>query len=527
MALLLMATTAETLPAQAEDACAGYDKNQRIQRLAVHPVSKKPAADQAALAHAVSEYEAEFRALLEARGLGAIADELMAALKSGDGVTERALSRGETFQWMTFREKGALAADGPRCLDTRKDYAAFEVTIRKQTAPANPPRPSCEFTASGDCAAKTLSVDASKATDGVVVTQSGHGAEETILSGGETTWSGPYENRFRTTYAFTANAVQEVTGTETAYTFVIPKACVNLALSSVETREVALSRTTCETTHRVEPCPAPEPSCTLTLSADKVRVGEQVEIRAAGHWDTERVPEGLRLEVSDGTVLGPELPAYYDAEKAGTYTVTCTATNEVDKTATATATFEVVRPWTVRVFGAGFRTDDEIATSGQRSPTVLERSKLSSHSGEGLGVSVEYNLKPKLGLEGALLLGNIDARYTLDLNDDWGMDADEYGLLAVTFGPNFHLTPDRRVDFYIGPFVGFASIDEPSFTALGETFEPDVDSEFIWGAQLGLDIPFQPDGPWAFHLGIRYMGLSAGDLDLDPLVGTAGVAYRF
>jgi len=528
-ATMFALTTVGPAEAQPGDVCGDFDKTQRIQRLGVHPITKRPAADHAALAHAISEHEAELRAFLATKDLSHIADELIAALKNGEGVTERALVPGEVFEWMIFREKGAVTSGGPRCLDTKKDYAAFEVTIRSRKVPTDVPKPSCDFTATGNCDAKTLAVDAANASPDVTVTLAGDGRKETILSDGQKSWSGPYENRFRATYTFTAEASREVTGEETAYTFVIPKACVNLALTKVETRKIELDTLRCKETRKVEPCPAPPPACDLTLSEDKIKVGEQIEINATGHWDTESIPVGLEIEVSDGTNLGPELPAYYDATAPGLYTVKCIATNEAGKKVTSSAPFEVVpaAAWIVRAFGAGFRTSDEISSIRQRSADLQERSKLSSHSGEGFGISAEYLFNDRIGLEAALIDGEIDARYTLDLNDLWGMADDDYGLTTLTVGPNFHLTPEKRFDLYVGPFVGFASVDGGEFSTLGETFSPDVDDEFVFGAQLGLDLPFKADGPWALHLGLRYISVSAGDLDLDPIIGTAGVAYRF
>jgi hypothetical protein len=62
-------------------------------------------------------------------------------------------------------------------------------------------------------------------------------------------------------------------------------------------------------------------------------------------------------------------------------------------------------------------------------------------------------------------------------------------------------------------------------------FVASFDRRFLWGAQLGLDVPFSGAGPWGFHGGLRYIDLSqdtdAGSLKVDPLLVELGLSYRF
>ncbi len=119
-----------------------------------------------------------------------------------------------------------------------------------------------------------------------------------------------------------------------------------------------------------------------------------------------------------------------------------------------------------------------------------------------------------------------------DSPTEWLMDHDSSGVLVFTLGPNFHLTPGKKVDFYVGPYIGRAQFDDPSYNLGGSlgTVSLDIDDEFVFGAQIGLDVPFGASN-WAFHLGGLYMklpvNLSGVDLDADPLIGTIGLAYNF
>jgi len=68
-------------------------------------------------------------------------------------------------------------------------------------------------------------------------------------------------------------------------------------------------------------------------------------------------------------------------------------------------------------------------------------------------------------------------------------------------------------------------------TGQGFEYELDPDSQFTFGAVVGADLAFSADGPWVGTAAIRYAPLSLEDspvdLDVDPLIFTIGLGYRF
>lgn len=184
--------------------------------------------------------------------------------------------------------------------------------------------------------------------------------------------------------------------------------------------------------------------------------------------------------------------------------------------------------WTVRGFPLRMDVDDDRFATDDGT----ERTHLTTSSGNGAGLNVEYRPNPRLGIEGGLLYSELDSMLVFDSPTEWLMAKDSSSLLVLTLGANFHLTPGKRADFYVGPFIGLAQVGDPSFNLGGTvgTVSGNFDDEFVFGGQLGLDIPFG-ESPWAFHLGALYMDLGVGeggvDLDLNPLIGAIGLAYNF
>lgn len=165
--------------------------------------------------------------------------------------------------------------------------------------------------------------------------------------------------------------------------------------------------------------------------------------------------------------------------------------------------------------------------------------------GYGLGVGAEYQVRPRLGIEASLTYLQSEMEYMLDLDEEWGMDEDDYGWFALTIGANFHLTDsDSKADLYIGPLVGWADLGEADFNIFGERLTGQMDNEFVYGAQIGIDVPACPAGCWMFHAGLRYMALEVDpdfgrlitvpeneelelEVGMDPIILMFGASYRF
>gem|GEM_PF-1509172 len=190
--------------------------------------------------------------------------------------------------------------------------------------------------------------------------------------------------------------------------------------------------------------------------------------------------------------------------------------------------------WILRAFGWSGDGDDQARTSDVVGPGVAERTKLGIESPDGAGVSLEYLASHRVGIEGALLIGSADGIFQLDLGNQWARAEDDIDFTVFTVGANFHLTPDRRADVYLGPFVGFVSYDDVSFQTLGRQTRIDFDDDLGFGAQVGVDLPFTRDGRWGFNSALRYLTTTAEEdrgrrrqLDLDPLILSAGISVRF
>ncbi len=104
--------------------------------------------------------------------------------------------------------------------------------------------------------------------------------------------------------------------------------------------------------------------------------------------------------------------------------------------------------------------------------------------------------------------------------------------LSVTAGANYHFfEPQNKFDLWAGPFIGLVSFDDAKSTILGETTTTKFDDDFVWGLQVGMDIPARQG--FAFYAGLRWFNLEAEvggedvDFNLDPFLLNAGVSYRF
>ncbi len=158
----------------------------------------------------------------------------------------------------------------------------------------------------------------------------------------------------------------------------------------------------------------------------------------------------------------------------------------------------------------------------------------------GFSLALERRFSPRLGLE----LGALHAAPALTLDADLASGprfnvSDSVSFTAITAALNIHLTPDKAVDLYVGPLLGYAFFGDVGFQVqvAGQNLTADFssDDDFALGAQIGADIPFG-DGPWSLNLAARYLDASLEvtddegektDLGFDPLILSVGFGYRF
>ena len=189
-------------------------------------------------------------------------------------------------------------------------------------------------------------------------------------------------------------------------------------------------------------------------------------------------------------------------------------------------------PWQLRISGLSMNpTGDTVVV-----PDTGERIAFNAGNGYGFGIDLEYRVSRRLGID----FGVITATPVIDVL------IDEVGVISASAKPritplyaglNVHLTPDSPLDLYIGPmlaYVIYSSFDlvvDPWFLTEGFVTQND----FGIGVNLGLDIRLG-DAGWLFTAAFKYLDTtlvasppdeSIGRTDIDPMIFSIGVGYRF
>jgi hypothetical protein len=236
----------------------------------------------------------------------------------------------------------------------------------------------------------------------------------------------------------------------------------------------------------------------------------------------------------------------YDVKHSGTYTVEVTADDGIctDKTATASTTVEVPpfgdkARWTFRAFGAYTRASaDSAERLSSTSTDYRQKINLGAHHG-GFGAGFEY--RPlhvcdlsRWGIALDAIHSELDTHLLVDRPTAWGRVQDQVSFTPVLLSLNYHLTPGKPVDVFLGPSVGYAFLDSVSFHTLGTTYAENYKDDVIYGLNLGLDVPFGTEHNYAFTAGVRQLffkakgsGTLGASFDLNPTIATAGIAFRF
>jgi len=189
-------------------------------------------------------------------------------------------------------------------------------------------------------------------------------------------------------------------------------------------------------------------------------------------------------------------------------------------------------PWQIRISGLSMNpTGDTVVV-----PDTGERIPFNAGNGYGFGIDLEYRVSRRLGID----FGILTATPVIDVL------IDEVGVISASAKPritplyaglNVHLTPDSPLDLYIGPmlaYVIYSSFDlvvDPWFLTEGFVTQND----FGIGVNLGLDIRLG-DAGWLFTAAFKYLDTtlvasppdeSIGRTDIDPMIFSIGVGYRF
>jgi outer membrane protein W len=200
--------------------------------------------------------------------------------------------------------------------------------------------------------------------------------------------------------------------------------------------------------------------------------------------------------------------------------------------------------WHLRGFGAWVDPDVDFRQV-EGSQTI----RATGDGAFGLGLGLEYQLSPRWGFEVGALRASPDVIITLDETDpDITVEtSDNPSFTPLTAGVNVHLTPNAKVDFYIGAFVAYVLYDNLDFRlraevpvddtvmVLEDSVRIEVDNDFGWGALIGLDVPLG-EGNWGLTGTLEYLATDMdakdeeGDrttIGYDPFIVTFGLVYSF
>ncbi len=182
----------------------------------------------------------------------------------------------------------------------------------------------------------------------------------------------------------------------------------------------------------------------------------------------------------------------------------------------------------------------------------------------GGGLGLEVKLSERIGIDTRLAYSRYDFR--LDVSSDAGWtpwveerDAGDGGhrgagpILGegagrvtrglLTVGVSFHPLRRGKLDLYFGPLAGVCysetELDSGRFLASSGRFianfgnvasvappgrrESDRQTEFVYGAALGLDLPLGEEG-WLASTTVRYLET---EMEVDPWTVGVGLGYRF
>ena len=180
-------------------------------------------------------------------------------------------------------------------------------------------------------------------------------------------------------------------------------------------------------------------------------------------------------------------------------------------------------------------TDNSPVTELLPPPLGEETTSQSIEDAVGFGLGLEYMWSERIGIEVAAFLSSHDS--DMVITNDLGTFAasDSTSLRTLTFGANYHFQPNGRVQWSLGGFVPLMFVDgtDHVFPELDRTEHRDYDQDYGLGVKGGMAWSFAADSPWTLNLEARYMFLlimeseTVGDVDVDPLVLSVGVGYRF
>ncbi len=533
--LALVVLLVSSTGAFAQTLCEGQS---RISRLGGNNAFSSPIETREELQKLFVDQRADLEAMLREIGWSGNPDDLFGAVAEGQASIQ-SFAPGTSLGWMVFRRGGAPAVRRDLCWAGRDDFEGWEVqfasegTWHSMVVPkacgnlallAQAPEPVCSLnvrdSAGATCESTSIAVDATGSVGEVRIEVSSPTKGSSTLTSSNASsplrWNVDDDTQEGTISFKLTSSVSTPRGT-----------------TLMCTAEQSVTRN-CP---KPEPEPEPEPPvCSIDLPTEDIFVGDDFIARVNASADPKTRVASVTL---DGSALESPYNATLTADTEGARTLRAEVKDGLGKSSSCEATLNVLpkpyRGWSITPFLTRIDPGDDRQRfdlgGGERQAYWFE-------GGQGAGAQAEYRFNKWFGLGFGAFFGAVESHFELDFVENgvdvWDMtddDSDTFGLFA---GPIFHLTPDTRVDLFIGPLLGYLDYGSVEFNLQGRNFRRSFDSDTTFGAQLGLDIPFRADGPWSLYLGAMYFDADANsddfpelDLDIEPLFLNLGVSYDF
>jgi hypothetical protein len=517
---------------EAQEICAGANKVTRLGGR--QTMFWGPLGSEQDLRTMFEQRESEIRTLLRQVGFQGNPDDLFAAVRSGEGVSKGTVEPGRRMGWMFFRRRDQPIVKMDVCWAGKEAFSGYQIVfvsgdteytmmaadvcgnltlLGQRELPPVPP-PTCRIQVSHTCERFTIDATGTQAEKVVLQVDTPSGSQTLDQVGDSLRWTVDGVDR-EGTYKFTVIGTSLDRRGET----------LECRVDDTVTLDIA------------------EPGITLSASATDVFVKDEVLVTATPRVDPCAEITAVAL---DSRAVQPPYQAPFSWTKPGTYTVEGVVTDDLAQTARAEVAINVTRPpgtWTLRPFLGRMDTDDTIRQAWEGGDV---RRNWLLDGGVAAGVEAEYRFRPWFGLSFGALLQRHELHFMFDTPSVWLMDDDDLDGYTLFAGPLFHLTPDRRVDFFLGPLVAYTDwqgvdLDIGSAPAPFSSRVPaDFDSELTFGLQAGVDIPFRPDGRWGLYVGLMYFELDAEadddasfpypdafTLGIDPISLNLGLSFDF
>ena len=168
---------------------------------------------------------------------------------------------------------------------------------------------------------------------------------------------------------------------------------------------------------------------------------------------------------------------------------------------------------------------------------------LGTNQALGVGLGAGYRISDRVGVELDITQAEIDRALDLPFvffGDGLYQIRSTVDTTTILARLQAHLTPNRKVDLFVGPVAGWLNTSDLRVTfRLGDDIQAPGDflvsaqDVFAWGANIGFDVAFGQTNLFAttrltyLQAEIDVDNFDEAGFDLDPLIVELGLGYRF